>query len=661
MARSPDSFADPGTYPVVFEKPLDYGIITYGQTGFPVTFIFDEFPRRAVFKSIVLTQLDSYFTSTNIYTDTSVFQFAIGETQTIQLCADQNNITTANFYITIPRDGTVKPVVRDEVASIRQPQFNGDISHTFSMSLSTWAFTPYNSGGTNYYPTVSLDLSFKPHLKDDAHIWTDISLPDKTDSSVMIAPDNVYGVLDIVATTKIRWYLNASRTILSPITPYSRSPYVFGFRFFVSKPSLFMFRNNITDANRCVSSGIYPTSVIEDRGGTAASVWYWGGGDVAGDIFVGEETDITISDAGLPVQDTFETAAYVLTNPLPEVGSSSSSSTSSLRSSSSSSSLPLESSSSSLSSFSSPSSRSSSSNSSSSSFSSSSVSSPSSSSPSSVVLTSSSSSSLGTESSYGDLPVLHYPFDVTPDVYGTVVDVSASGNDALIATADEGLGPPSWVTSGGIRGGCFLFSSNDAAYTTDYIYGTSFTDISGDTRGTLSLWVYVLPFGNPESVLFCISNGFESAKTELAVSVDRVSLNVKCWVVIDGVEQWQVVSDTGSISTGAWIYVALVHNGRVPKVYIDGVLANITFATSLNRRKWVTDLFSATSPADRLIIGGSPRHYYPHIALGLTGSLDEIKLWDVPLSSNNILADYEFSSSSSSSHSSASSSSTSSF
>jgi hypothetical protein len=229
------------------------------------------------------------------------------------------------------------------------------------------------------------------------------------------------------------------------------------------------------------------------------------------------------------------------------------------------------------------------------------------------------------------------------------------GNDGSVEPASEGLGPAAWASTYGIGGGGFLFQG-DVSHT-DYVINRSFSGISSNVRGTVGTWIKFLPYGN-ESALFSISNGFGEPRTELMLGLVRSGSTAKLTasVSLDGAVQWRIETAAGTVTANRWTYVVLRHN-RDPRLFIDGVEVPFTYVVNRDRRKWISSLFSAVSPADRMILGGIPRDYSPFVALGFVGYMDEIRLWDIPLSEARILEDYLAHEPSSSSLSSASSSS----
>jgi hypothetical protein len=248
---------------------------------------------------------------------------------------------------------------------------------------------------------------------------------------------------------------------------------------------------------------------------------------------------------------------------------------------------------------------------------------------------------------------LDYGFDTIEDEFGVVADASDFGNDSTVGAVSAGLGPPTWGAAFGITGGGYSFTGSSTA--ADYMQSLTLAGISGNTSGSVSLWFNLSSFGNQVSIPFCVSNGFESSKSEIAISLDRSAgeLVVRCHAIVDGATKWEVESSKSSILVGEWMNVVLVHDGVAPKIYINGTEDTASFLEFANKKIWMNDITSATNSADRIVVGGAPRVFSPLIALGFSGFLDEVIVWNTPLSALDISDAYgsmeSFSSSTSSS------------
>ena len=636
MSQAPETFPDPIQTPTVFEPVEEKPITLYGQTEFPVSFVIDPLPRPAVVTSIVAKHMGVFYSNKDVYTDPTVVQNIPGESLTFELYADNKDILNAGFHLKIPKtSGGYYFYSCGDLADIRQPQMATDTSQVFSMTASTQLFNRYLYLGSYRFPTATLYLQFSPHLEDDAHTWVPILLPDKTSTNVMMAPANTYGVMDILATVKVKWYMNRARTVVSPVSPFDEVGCSYGLRFYVTKGASFLNRTEITSDGVGVVSSVYPTSYLSSISQSPMSIFYWGLGELSSDIFNNYEASVDVSDNGLPVQGGFEVGAYVLNNDLPDIYSSSSSSSTEARSTSNTENRSTSSATSSSTIALSSSLSSSTQLMSTSSASSSSESSQSESTSSTLVLLSSSSSSLGYHSSFEDEPVLQYEFSNEPQ-NRLVVDSSGMGNDALTGYASGTLAPPIWGLAYGMGGaGGMWFTAN--ANASDYIQGESFNGIRYSTRGTILMWLKGLPNGNNVSIPMSVSNGFVQEKTELCVGLDVSSgqNRVFAYLTIRNTIRWKIQSSIGSFSNNTWTLVALVHDSRTPRLYIDGI-EDWQIVAGTSKKDWLRSVFNDYVPADRLILGGAPRYYQPFVTQGFNGYMDEVSIWDVPLSGSRI-------------------------
>lgn len=668
MSTSPTKFNDLPSYPTVFLPEKENSIATYGLAGFPVSFVFNPVPRAAQFRNMAATQSGRYLLSSDPFGPNAI-QIAMGEQKTIELSADRQNIKLAQFSLRVLQEtGTVRSYGRSEVAELREPQYAVDISHLFSMGSSTWSFSALRVEGIDYYATASLDLKFHSWLEDTSHVWVPVSLPDKTSTSVLIAPSNCYGIMDVEATVRLRWYMNPARTVPAPLVPYRRPAWSFGMRFYVTKPGIFLNKTSLNENSGCVLSAAYTTSVAEEMGGEGhVDVAYWGGGARSSDIFFGKASSIEIADSGLPVQAGHQVAAYVLPNPLIDSYTSSSSSSSITMTESTSSQTRSTSSSSWSSSSSSTSSTSTSSSSSSFSRSSSSSSTrwmPSSSlsslSSSSSAFVSSLSSISGNSSSstIATKLILYYPFVAPADEFGKVDDFSAEGNDATIGADAPGLGAPTWGSSYGMAGGGFRFFGD--GNNSDYMARVNPAGMDGSRKGTIGINLKASANGGLISAVVCLANVNTSPanKTALVVGYDRRSGYMQYYskMTIGGIAKWEIRSSVGSLLTGRWQNVAVVHDGVSPVLYVDGVLDTASTPVYVDPSAWMLDMYASSLPPDRIVVGGEPDYFQPFIVRGFTGDLDDVKIWNAALVAADVAAEHAAGMSSSSTSSKSSSS-----
>jgi len=669
------SFPDPTTYPIVF-LPKEKETIFLAIKEFPVSFAFDAHPRQAIMNSMVVEQLQTFFMSQDIYKDENVAIFDKNVGSNIELLATDRDITKTDFSLKfyINRN-EFKAIKSGQLQIVNQPTGIGvNIEHLFIMASNTFTFNAYNDDGDYYYPTASLKLIFYPYIKNTSYVWTDITLPDKQSTPIVIAPVDCYGLLDVLAEVKIKWYLDQERILPTPYAPFTIDDFKFGIRFCISNKGS-LFKNAVqlglagSSQGTAVATSLYSTNTLHDFDQNVFhKIFYWGSGELNTDLFYGKVDKIEVADNGLPIQLGSEVAVYILDNLLPDIhfsssssSSISSSSVSSISSSSVSSLSSLNSSiSSSLSSYSSISSETSmSSVTSSSSLSSLEVTSSSSQSPSTatsesssstgiIALSSSSSLSSSTQiktwssssSSIEERVVLYYGFANEYNTFKEVIDESGNGH-----TATMGGTPPiaTWSDVGGIHGGRYIFSPSGSHI--QYITSLNMTGFESLNKGTISIWAKLSDVSLlTSSSLFAITNeALVEDKTELIIGFSIGAIKeIIASVSVDGEVKWTLNAELTTTFVGNWYNFVLVQDGISPALYINGLLYPFTFSVSDYKSFWINSLFSYStiSKPQQMMLATTLRNYFPYKVLGFSGEMDEIKMWNTNLSEDAIYQEY---------------------
>lgn len=660
MSSTTNFFVDPTQFPVRFVQRIPKPIFSFGESSFPVSFSFDASPRTAYFAGASVKQLDVFLTDKNVYSD-PVVQSAYGQSQSFVLSATGNDVRTASFFLSTTKTDET-PVIASAygLLEVRQPTFSSGIPHLFSTHINAISFDSVVESGDYYWPVAVMRVVVHRMLSSGDETLTTVVTSKDDSTPIVLAPADSWGIVDVEIAVAIQWYEEEARETLSSSPPQVDAP-SFGLRVYVSKPDSLSQKISIVDRT-CVAESLYPSTILNSLGGgSSISLAYWGVGDDSVGLFWGLEAGIEISSNGLPIQSGDETASYIIANQLDDydTSSSSSSSISSINSSSSSSS-PLKSSLSSQSSLSSLSTISSVSSSSVSTMSSVSSSSSSlsslsslsevSSSSSSILLSLSSSSSveaiaiMSSTSSIDASIIATYTFSAAPDVMGVVEDTSGNDHDIKIGDVSGGMGPPQWISDGGMSGGGMSFFAD--SLNADYMFAD---DISWIINAkSIAMWLRGGSSGNRISVPFCVSNWIEdeafipmSSKSETAIQMDQTTGCISAWTIVDGTTKWKASTAAASVGPGVWVHVVVAHDGYEPKVYINGVSSALTYSIDVDRTAWVDSAMAATHPASRMMIGGAPRPYSPYISLGFSGIMDEIILWDAPLSEYAATAEFE--------------------
>jgi hypothetical protein len=655
MTLSPNLFLDPTKIPIKFSQRIPKPIFAFGESAFPVSFSFYDRPRKAVFSGAAATQLGKLLTDKNVYSDPSVIALGLGESSRFILNASGTNISTTEFYLTTTRlDTSTFAVSSSGLMEIRQPLFGAEIPHIFASHQSTRAFDGYVEGINTYYPAAIMKLNVHKTLSSGNEDFLNIYTSEDSDTSIVLAEINSWGLVDVEIEVTLLWYTDEARTIVAVSHPTIDTP-SFGIRMYVSDGDK-MSEKMIVSGNSCIASALYPNSVLRNLGGDFVDLVYWGSGEDGNGLFWDREFNIEVSTNGLAIQDGVETSTYILDNQLIDYdfSSSSSSSTSSENSKSSKSTVLNTSSISSSSSItsSSDSSVSSSSNSSQSSPSESSISSSSMTSVTSVSSTSStalldlsSTSSVvynylrSSSSSLEASLLAKYSFSTAPNTFGQVLDSSGNARHLSIGTASGGLGPPKWGADYGISGGGFWFAADSSHC--DYLQAMTTSWPAG--AKSIGFWFKPDGKGNTKGIPICVSNGYVSdlTKTEFALQTDTTDKKISSWLKINGTMKWAFNTPNDSIVVGSWNHIVIVHNGAEPYVYINGSPVILSYTTTTAKSVWLSGMFSSDYKPDRFVVGGAPRYYSPFMAIGFSGQIDEIMIWDEALSASAAVDEYD--------------------
>jgi len=342
--NEPHSFIDPSQYPIVFKNRQQESIM-YGQNVFPITFKMNPRPRHSDILTLASDVKGVLFTDRDTGNDPSVGEFSKDTTHRFELYLDSLDATNFNSFIQIRVAGDTPIILSPgNIAHIKQASSLSDIYHLFSMEPSTQLLDPVSG----LYPTASLDLSFSSIIRGGTNNWSPISLPDKSETLVLLKPAIISGILDIVAELKLNWYEDQLRTIAYDGAPPLSRGDMFGIRFYITNFGLFSNKVQILEDGSSVVNDVPPQSYLDKTGFPEIQVMYFGGGTRVNDLFSGIETGIEIDESGLPLQLGSVVPAYILNNELDDIESSSmssinSSSTSSENTSSSSSSSSISS------------------------------------------------------------------------------------------------------------------------------------------------------------------------------------------------------------------------------------------------------------------------------------------------------------------------------
>lgn len=243
--------------------------------------------------------------------------------------------------------------------------------------------------------------------------------------------------------------------------------------------------------------------------------------------------------------------------------------------------------------------------------------------------------------------IAQYSFSNAPttsniQTVGMFPDGSGNGLDLTIPPTSGNLGPPEWGSDYGVEGGGGLLFAADSTHT-DYLQASYSSDWASN-RGAISFWIKTTK--TTPCVAFCMSNGFTSVKTELAVSLNQPYGAVSAWLKVNGTTIWEGVTAGGLIVSGDedWTQVVVTQNGEWPRIYVNGASKAVTFSTSTDLTAWTSSLvfpsYYSPNESGRVVVGAAPRYNTPFMSLGFSGYFDNLSIWDEALSASDVSSFY---------------------
>lgn len=159
------------------------------------------------------------------------------------------------------------------------------------------------------------------------------------------------------------------------------------------------------------------------------------------------------------------------------------------------------------------------------------------------------------------------------------------------------------------------------------------------TKGTISAWI-MIPDYTP-STQYAIFGAGDANAVEYMYFCVTTARKLQFKVVDGGATRVDVLSD-GTLTPHKWHHVALVQDGTVPHLYIDGVDQVLTYSTATEITQWFDD----TDGIDGAHIGAADSVAGDAaLTLEFTGYISNVKIWSgttdaKALSSDEINKDY---------------------
>jgi len=184
-----------------------------------------------------------------------------------------------------------------------------------------------------------------------------------------------------------------------------------------------------------------------------------------------------------------------------------------------------------------------------------------------------------------DRPFLHLTLD--DDLASTaVIDFGSGGNNGVTV----GGNTETFHADGKVRFGFNFDGSSDHITVNSAVAG-----IASDTTGTICAWLNPNAIGSQES-FFTLTDNTDTNNFLLCRIIGSGNVSI---ATNSGGSPAFTFQTNDSIAANVWTHFALVQNGTVPVIYINGVLAGVTFSVNTDLTAWLTDF----SGIDRLTVG----------------------------------------------------------
>ena len=156
-----------------------------------------------------------------------------------------------------------------------------------------------------------------------------------------------------------------------------------------------------------------------------------------------------------------------------------------------------------------------------------------------------------------------------------------------------------------------------------------------NTKGAISARARVTDNGNGTMPLVSFSRNADATITELTLFYKFDDDVIRAFLLINGVFQWDLHTDTNFLDdfAGDFLDVVLAHDGVTPTFIVNGVPVNTIFAVTTDKSKWLASIITnqgGVSPADTLSFGALFRNGSPIRIFNET--IDRVSIYNVPLS-----------------------------
>lgn len=161
-----------------------------------------------------------------------------------------------------------------------------------------------------------------------------------------------------------------------------------------------------------------------------------------------------------------------------------------------------------------------------------------------------------------------------------------------------------------------------------------------NTVGTISCEIEIGSDSGNFEIPVSIGRSADATVTNFYIGLDFAT-NDALYVVLltDDTAQWAWASENNLLDSlvNTTVKITVVQNATKPRIFINGVENTVgTFVESLDRTKWIKDLYTASSPADTFRIGGNNGSSFN---AGFAGTVKDFKITEMQWTDETVLDD----------------------
>jgi len=166
-------------------------------------------------------------------------------------------------------------------------------------------------------------------------------------------------------------------------------------------------------------------------------------------------------------------------------------------------------------------------------------------------------------------------------------------------------------------------------------YGEMDAATPTDNVGTLAAWIK-LPDSTPAATTSVIAFGDANANTLIRLYVEATTGKLTATFRQSGTNQWVIQAISQSLSDNTYAHVAVVQNGVLPVLYVNGAVESSIFVVSIDTTLWFDDITGLDT--GRIGCTNWNSNGNTHF---LAGNIDEVDIWNAGLNASEMTELYD--------------------